>query len=246
MAEVLGPDGARAPDRRARPPDGAKALVDLFRAEIEAKAGADLDRPDRPPSTTRRPSPGWRAGASCRDLEIGDERGDDAADELGDEERGPGGRRARRRQDDDDGDGEGDSRRQRLDGATDEASPIRDGRGRRRARWRRRRTIETPTTPTRPPDLGDGASRPDRRTPTGDGRADAYKVFTTAYDEVVDADDLCDPEELTRLRAYLDQQLAGLSSVVSRLANRLQRRCWPSRTAPGASTWRRACSTPRA
>ncbi len=51
-----------------------------------------------------------------------------------------------------------------------------------------------------------------------------YKVFTPRHDEVVSAVDLCEPEELDRLRAYLDQQLASLSSVVSRLANRLQRR----------------------
>jgi cobaltochelatase CobT len=52
----------------------------------------------------------------------------------------------------------------------------------------------------------------------------AYKAFTTAHDQIVDADELCDPEELTRLRAYLDQQLETLSSIVARLANRLQRR----------------------
>ena len=51
-----------------------------------------------------------------------------------------------------------------------------------------------------------------------------YKAFTTVYDEVVAATDLCDEEELTRLRAYLDTQLKGLQGVVTRLANRLQRR----------------------
>ncbi|WP_068073110.1 cobaltochelatase subunit CobT [Novosphingobium lentum] len=51
-----------------------------------------------------------------------------------------------------------------------------------------------------------------------------YKAYTTAFDEVVSASDLCDEEELTRLRAYLDTQLKGLQSVVTRLANRLQRR----------------------
>jgi cobaltochelatase CobT len=51
-----------------------------------------------------------------------------------------------------------------------------------------------------------------------------YKVYTTAHDEVASADALCDPEELTRLRAYLDAQLQGLQGAVSRLANRLQRR----------------------
>ncbi|MBL8550025.1 MAG: cobaltochelatase subunit CobT [Hyphomonadaceae bacterium] len=51
-----------------------------------------------------------------------------------------------------------------------------------------------------------------------------YKVFTRAHDEIIEADELCDPEELARLRAYLDQQLKPLQSVVGRLANRLQRR----------------------
>lgn len=51
-----------------------------------------------------------------------------------------------------------------------------------------------------------------------------YKAFTTRFDEVVEAADLCDEEELGRLRAYLDQQMGGLQNVVTRLANRLQRR----------------------
>lgn len=51
-----------------------------------------------------------------------------------------------------------------------------------------------------------------------------YKVFTTAFDETVGAEELCDEDELDRLRAFLDKQLANLSGVVGRLANRLQRR----------------------
>ena len=51
-----------------------------------------------------------------------------------------------------------------------------------------------------------------------------YRAFTTRHDEIVEAEELCDVEELTRLRAYLDQQMAPLQGVVTRLANRLQRR----------------------
>ncbi|MBO9602680.1 MAG: cobaltochelatase subunit CobT [Novosphingobium sp.] len=51
-----------------------------------------------------------------------------------------------------------------------------------------------------------------------------YKVFTEEFDEVVSAAELCDEDELTRLRAYLDSQLTGLQGVVTKLANRLQRR----------------------
>jgi cobaltochelatase CobT len=51
-----------------------------------------------------------------------------------------------------------------------------------------------------------------------------YKAFTTRFDEIVESNELCDEDELGRLRAYLDQQMAGLQNVVTRLANRLQRR----------------------
>jgi cobaltochelatase CobT len=51
-----------------------------------------------------------------------------------------------------------------------------------------------------------------------------YRAYTTRFDEVVEAEELCDPEELGRLRAYLDQQLVHLQGAVTKLANRLQRR----------------------
>ncbi|MBT3791553.1 MAG: cobaltochelatase subunit CobT [Rhodospirillales bacterium] len=51
-----------------------------------------------------------------------------------------------------------------------------------------------------------------------------YTAHTTAFDEIIDAKDLCDEQELTRLRNHLDNQLSNLGGVISRLANRLQRR----------------------
>jgi len=51
-----------------------------------------------------------------------------------------------------------------------------------------------------------------------------YTVFSTAFDEEIRAEDLAEPIELERLRAYLDQQLEPLKGAVSRLANKLQRR----------------------
>ena len=51
-----------------------------------------------------------------------------------------------------------------------------------------------------------------------------YKPWTTQFDEVIAATELCDAEELTRLRSYLDQQLIHLQGAVTKLANRLQRR----------------------
>ncbi|MDC3002514.1 cobaltochelatase subunit CobT [Paracoccaceae bacterium] len=51
-----------------------------------------------------------------------------------------------------------------------------------------------------------------------------YIVFAREYDEEVHAEELAEPVELERLRAYLDQQLEPLKGAVSRLANKLQRR----------------------
>ncbi|MEQ9606450.1 MAG: cobaltochelatase subunit CobT [Kiloniellaceae bacterium] len=51
-----------------------------------------------------------------------------------------------------------------------------------------------------------------------------YHAFTNDFDETISAEELCDPDELTRLRQLLDQQLAHLQGVIARLANRLQRR----------------------
>ena len=67
------------------------------------------------------------------------------------------------------------------------------------------------------------AARPNWVAPSGED-VNAYKVFTTEFDEVITATDLCDTDELARLRRNLDQHLKGLESAVGRLANRLQRK----------------------
>ncbi|MFX4404608.1 hypothetical protein ABTA52_19825, partial [Acinetobacter baumannii] len=65
----------------------------------------------------------------------------------------------------------------------------------------------------RPP--GRGANEP---------RGPEYHAFAPKFDEVVSAEDLCEHDELERLRSYLDKQLAHLQHIVARLANRLQRK----------------------
>src|SRR5690606_17740964 len=70
---------------------------------------------------------------------------------------------------------------------------------------------------------GEKPIRPKTRDNVEDPNAN-YKVFTRAHDEQITAEELCDAEELARLRTYLDQQLKPLQSIVGRLANRLQRR----------------------
>ncbi|HJS85176.1 MAG TPA: cobaltochelatase subunit CobT [Acetobacteraceae bacterium] len=68
-----------------------------------------------------------------------------------------------------------------------------------------------------------GGPQPRRERPNVDPEA-TYRAYTRLYDEEVAAEDLCDPDELTRLRQQLDQQLQHLQGVISKLANRLQRR----------------------
>ena len=57
-----------------------------------------------------------------------------------------------------------------------------------------------------------------------DNKSNSYKIFTNKYDEIINATDLCDNDELLRLRKTLDKQLENLQGAVARLANKLQRK----------------------
>ncbi|ACG77138.1 cobalamin biosynthesis protein [Phenylobacterium zucineum HLK1] len=199
------------------PPPTAKPLVDLFRADIEAKAGADLDKLtgalDDQNAFAR------IARTIIRDLSMGEDLSDapeqDQQEEEGEEEG-----EAQPSEDQDEGEGESQSPQQT---AMDE-----DESTHREADDADSQLMEAEEDPNaedaeEPPEMGEG-DQPARPDASGDARAVTYKVFTTAHDEIVAAEELCDAEELTRLRAYLDQQLASVSNVVSRLANRLQRK----------------------
>ncbi len=79
---------------------------------------------------------------------------------------------------------------------------------------------------------GEDAGMPNHKRAEGflngpDGR---YHIYTSQYDEVVNAEELAEPEELDRLRGMLDQQLAHLQSVITKLANRLQRKLMAQQT----------------
>ena len=74
-----------------------------------------------------------------------------------------------------------------------------------------------------------GGPQKTRDPASGDDHAQ-YRAYTRLSDEEISAEDLCDPEELARLRQQLDQQLQHLQGVVSKLANRLQRRLMAQQT----------------
>ncbi|WP_425045766.1 cobaltochelatase subunit CobT [Primorskyibacter sp. S87] len=74
-------------------------------------------------------------------------------------------------------------------------------------------------------DMPDGEAPLDPPSPPPPSEADPdYRVYLDTHDEEISAEDLAEPAELERLRAYLDQQLEPLKGAVSRLANKLQRR----------------------
>ena len=200
------------------PPDGSRALVDAHRADIEARAGAALDRLAE--AIDDQAAYARIARTVLRDLDMIEASDEDMADDPleGDEEAGETG--GDDKDDDEDDPGESD--------ATSDAAPASES-GDQDPNATRQETAESQDVDAsesddEPPEMGEG-EKPSRPDDSGDARREpAYKVFTDAYDEIVTPEELADPEELTRLRAYLDQQLTSLSSVVSRLANKLQRR----------------------
>ena len=199
------------------PPPSVQALVETMRVDIEAKAGPDLDR--LVGAVADQAAFARIARSILADLDMGEAEGDDAADEASDEE--PEEAKAPEDGEGEDGAGEGDE----PQAQSEETSSTEEREGQPGDDSDAESTAEDDGDAEEgPPETGDGL-KPSRPEGQDNGRAEpAYKIYSTASDETVGAEELCDPDELTRLRAYLDQQLTALSSVVSRLANRLQRR----------------------
>ncbi len=198
------------------PPETAKFLVDRHRAEIEAKAGPDLDR--LAGNLEDQAAFARVARAIIKDLDLGEDLGDDAeADGEGDSDA------PEQPKDVSDDAGEGED--PDGDGAEPDPSKSSERESGESDEERTESAEDGDAEDTENvPEMGEGdkPARPDIKDPGL--KEPPYKVFTTAHDEIVEAEALCDAEELTRLRAYLDQQLANLSNVVSRLANKLQRK----------------------
>jgi cobaltochelatase CobT len=74
--------------------------------------------------------------------------------------------------------------------------------------------------------MSDGAQEKEqqRKAARNDHPNDSYKVYSRDYDETIRANELCDADELQKLRKVLDRQLAHMQGVITRLANRLQRK----------------------
>ncbi|HEY6993909.1 MAG TPA: cobaltochelatase subunit CobT [Xanthobacteraceae bacterium] len=197
------------------PPTAAKKLVDLWRPLIEDRAGRDLDRLERLIENQA------RFGDAIHDLLDALDMGEDRSTES-DEEEGEEGEQDRRKEESgEDGQGaDAEDTQTRVDEAdvagedmSDSTAEAAEALSAEMADDAEMGDAEAPAEPRRP-----------RRHGQNEPRGPDYRPFITKHDETVAAEDLCEPEELDRLRGYLDKQLSHLQGVVARLANRLQRR----------------------
>jgi cobaltochelatase CobT len=196
----------------AQPPPSARALVDLWRPWIEDRAGRTLERLDELAEDQE------TFGRLLRDLL----RVLEISEELAEGEREPSGAdrepdESKRRSEDEEATAE--ARASASDQESSERDDAEDGEsgeaGRRDERdvdavgqeWARRHEAWRPNFNV--------LERPE---------AFGYRVFTRHYDEETTAEDLATPDELDRLRTFLDKELRGLHGAVARLANRLQRK----------------------
>jgi cobaltochelatase CobT len=199
-----------------RPPKAAEKLVDLWRDVIETKAGDDLDRLSKAVEDQRAFARTVRDMLASLDMAEQSSTGQDDEEDEDDQDQ------SSEDQQQQDGEAEQESAGERSetevsDDATDElqdgASEATDAPA---GDWDEEDESSDAEDAGEAPRLREG--RPNDRPVTD------YKAYTGKFDEIVTAEELCDAEELTRLRAYLDKQLAHLQGVVARLANRLQRR----------------------
>ncbi|RUU32440.1 cobaltochelatase subunit CobT [Mesorhizobium sp. M6A.T.Ce.TU.016.01.1.1] len=196
-------------------PKSGERLVDLWRPWVEEKASADLDglsaKLDDQQAFAR------VVREMLASMEMAEELGDDQETEDS--------------EDNDDNQPQGEE--QSEEGGEDDSGSEQSQSDDTEASSDDEQSAETEASDATADDLSDDDDA-DAETPGEARRNDNpfanlskeidYKVFTTAFDETVGAEDLCEEEELDRLRAFLDKQLANLSGVVGRLANRLQRR----------------------
>ena len=197
------------------PPPAAQKVVDIWRDYIEARAGRNLDQMENLVEDQRKF--GELVHDLLESLEMADERqtdeddsneedeGQDGEDEQGQEGESSESEESERSSSEDSQSSDEDMPDSAEDAADAASSDMADDSDMSDA--------DSSAEPWRP--RNHGANEP---------RAPEYKAFNGKFDETIGAEDLCEPEELDRLRGYLDKQLANLQGVVARLANRLQRR----------------------
>ncbi|WP_439816060.1 cobaltochelatase subunit CobT [Zavarzinia sp. CC-PAN008] len=198
------------------PPESARQMVEYWRPWIEERAGEDLSR--LTDLVGDQNAFAKMARKVIADLDLGDELGADPEDAEGEDEQ------------EDQGQGEGESQANPSEGSDPDGSAAEEAESAEGGSEDGTETTvqiesDRPMPGSDGEDAGEGHRpwRPDTGAAPQRGEP-PYRAYTTEFDEQILAEDLCDADELTRLRSYLDQQLQALQGVVSKLANRLQRR----------------------
>ena len=204
----------------AEPPESARRMVDMCRSWVDSKAsetlddlGRDADNQDLFARDLRR----LLADLELAEAEDEMEQPQDTEMQDPSEDESEGG----------EGDAEGESGD--SDGFDAMAAADDDEMGEGDAEAGTLEDDQFGTSGSEEPGTAEHPWRPDDEFSNAPRRP-RYNVFTSAFDEVVNADELCEPAELGRLRAQLDNQLAHLQGVTSKLANRLQRRLMAKQT----------------
>jgi len=193
-----------------KPPESAQRAVDLWRPWIEERAGKDLARLEG--ALRDQKAFGKVTRTILKDLEMGDDLAEDSESDGSDESGEP------EPQSEEGSDGSDSSAESEMADAELSESDSEEG---------EETTAEMQADQTADPsdmeDADEGMKpwRPEQ--PFSHQDEWGYRIHTTQFDETVAATDLCDPEELNRLRNFLDQQLQAMQGVVARLANKLQR-----------------------
>src|SRR5689334_2729896 len=199
---------------RERPPPSARRVVDLWRSWLESRIGKDFAELDRAILDQDAYARATRRLLQDLDIDLGE-----AEDSSENEEQQSG--------------EEGESENQSEgEGGTAGAQESMEGSPADGAAEDAQDAAEAGDGEMMPGSSDDDPGRPGRpgQQPRRPDDMAAYRAFSVASDEVIEADQLCDADELSRLRHLLDQQLAHLQSVIARLANRLQRKLLAKQT----------------
>ena len=199
---------------KERPPPAARRVVDLWRPWLEARIAKDLGELDRTILDQDGYARVTRRMLQDLDIDLGE-----AEDSENNEQ-----------QEGEEAEGENQSE---GEGATSGAQASPDGSPADGEADDAQDAAEAGDGEMMPGSSDDDPGRPGRPGTMPRGRPDdtaIYRAFSTLSDEIVEAHELCDSDELTRLRQLLDQQLSHLQSVIARLANRLQRKLMAKQT----------------
>jgi cobaltochelatase CobT len=195
-------------------PAAAEHLTNLWRPFIEEQAGGTLE--DLSEALADQAAFARLTRRVIADLGYGDQLGEDPdaeqdqADENAEEDQEAGDNQARDEAQEDDSEASAERSQEDQQDATQTTVSMDDEA---EGELSEDADMPQPEAPREPP------------APAPHSAADPnYMVYATEFDEEIRAEDLADPAELDRLRAYLDQQLEPLKGAVSRLANKLQRR----------------------